>query len=63
MEREHLGGIGRAQRFSLCGGKESLLPPEYAKYKNRPTDFTAAASSLWAGPEVSELFLRLEADK
>src|SRR5512146_3435023 len=63
--RRHGALISRKNRIArsvsaYASGRKSLLPPEYAKYKNRPTEFAAAAPSLWGKPESSASPLRLE---
>jgi hypothetical protein len=44
-------------------GRKSLLQFEYAKYKNRPIDFTPAASSLCASLEPERRIPPLETER
>jgi hypothetical protein len=48
MERDISGTRAALSVSAYAAGRKSLLPLEYAKYKNRPTDFILAASSLCA---------------
>jgi hypothetical protein len=46
MERDISGTRAALSVAAYAAGRKSLLPLEYAKYKNRPTDFILGASSL-----------------
>jgi hypothetical protein len=46
MERDISGTRAALSVSAYAAGRKSLLPLEYAKYKNRPTDFILGASSL-----------------
>jgi hypothetical protein len=53
MELEHLGKFGRLAAFAGYAIGRTALAGEYAKYKNRPTDFTIMVSSARRRLEVS----------
>jgi hypothetical protein len=48
---------------AYAAGRKSLLPPEYAKYKNRPIEFGAAAPSLCGKLERRAVLPRLEIER
>ena len=66
--RGHGAGTSRKNGIALsvsayAAGRKSLLPLEYAKYKNRPTVCTVPHHLYIWRLELSELFPRLETER